>query len=257
MAARIKALNLYQKIILLICAVMVVVFTVLYPITISRVGFLYRDTILMPGESDGITVYTGKIQGEETAFTVSSDKTVRLRHGEKVYGPYTAREDPTAIPEDEDLASHMTGVEVYCGKELIFRGGVVEVPEMLWLYNEDGSVESFGINFSYGTDSGTVYDMDGNVIDPMEPSVSTVLKLMGEPELTHKGTWLGWFGGVVFCIFTVFSILFADEIFRYGMRFQIRNPENAEPSEWEIASRYISWTVIPIMTLALFIMGLQ
>ncbi len=257
MVARLKALNLYQKIMILLCVAMVVVFSVLYPITLSRVGFLYQDTILVPEEVNGGTIYTGKIKGQPATITVSHKKTVKFSCGEKVYGPYTAKEDPTAIPEDEDLAKHMTGVELYCSGELIFRGGAVPFDDGIFLYNEDGSVESFGINFSYGTDSGTVYDGEGNVIDTMEPSVSTVLELMGEPELTHKGAVQAWLGGVAFCIFTIFSILFADEMFRYGLRFQIRNVENAEPAEWEIAGRYISWTLIPIMTLALFIMGLQ
>ena len=45
---RIKALDYRQKWILLILAVMVLVFSVLYPVTMSRVGYSYRDAILVP-----------------------------------------------------------------------------------------------------------------------------------------------------------------------------------------------------------------
>ena len=43
------------------------------------------------------------------------------------------------------------------------------------------------------------------------------------------------------------SILFADELFRWNMAFQIRNADQAEPSDWEIASRYIFWTGMPLL----------
>ena len=52
-------------------------------------------------------------------------------------------------------------------------------------------------------------------------------------------------------------MLFADELFRWNLAFQIRNVDHAEPSEWEIASRYLGWTVLTIMALVLYIMGLQ
>ena len=107
------------------------------------------------------------------------------------------------------------------------------------------------------TNYGTVVDENGNEIDPMEPSVITILNLMGEPELTHKGNWLAWFGAVFICVLNVLSILFADELFRWNLRFQIRNVDHAEPSDFEIAGRYISWTVLIIMALVVFIMGLQ
>lgn len=100
-------------------------------------------------------------------------------------------------------------------------------------------------------------DEYGNVIDPMEPSVSTILKLMGDPALTHKGNWLLWFCGTLFCIVTAISILFADELFRWNLAFQIRNAERAEPSDWAIATRKITWTVGPIIAMVLFIVGLQ
>ncbi len=45
---RIRALTLYQKIVLLILLMMALLFTILYPVTISREGLLYEDTILLP-----------------------------------------------------------------------------------------------------------------------------------------------------------------------------------------------------------------
>lgn len=60
---RIKSLNFYQKSILIVMIVMVLVFSVVYYMAISRVGFEYKDTILVPSQESGSTVYSGKING--------------------------------------------------------------------------------------------------------------------------------------------------------------------------------------------------
>ena len=96
----------------------------------------------------------------------------------------------------------------------------------------------------------------GNEVDPMELSVRTILELTEGPELQHKGVWAAWFGGVFVCAVTAFSILFADELFRWDLSFRVRDVEQAEPSDWEIASRYIGWTVCLILALGIFIKGL-
>lgn len=234
---------------------MALVFAVVYLMTISRVGFEYQDAILVPGQENGSTVYSGKIQGQQARFTVSGDKTVVFQYGDKTYGPYTAKEDPEAIPKDKEMAEYMTGVELRQGEEILFRGGVLETGDSYWLYNEDGTFGGFGV--SYVTSDGIIRDEKGNEIDPMEPSVSAILELINGPKLTHKGAWFAWFGAVFICVLNAGSILFADELFRWNLAFQIRNVDHAEPSDWEIAGRYIGWTVLTIMALALFLTGLR
>ena len=243
--ARVKVLGRYQKILLLLMAVMILAFTIIYPTVTARSGFLYEGTILVPSEEDGCTVYSGKIYGTAAPFTVSANKTVIFQYGNTVYGPYTVKEDPTAIPKDSDLQAQMTGIELRCGGEIVFRGGVVNSGDWRMLYNEDGSFDllrSITATMSDGT---------------MEPSVSTILDLTDGPALTHKGTWLGWFGGVLICVITALTMLFADELFRWNASFLVRNAEEAEPSDWEIAGRYITWTVLPVMAAVIFILGLK
>lgn len=252
---RIKSLNRYQKGVLIIMITMALVFAVVYPMTISRVGFEYKDTILVPSQEKGGTVYSGKIQGQQVHFMVSEDKTIVFQCGDKTYGPYTAKKDPTAIPKDEEIREYMTGVELRQGEDILFRGGILEIGDSYWLYNEDGTIDNFGL--SYVTGDGMERDENGNVIDPIEPSASIILELMNDPELTHKGEWFAWFGAVFICVLNALSILFADELFRWNLAFQIRNVDNAEPSDWEIAGRYIGWTVLAITALVLFIVGLQ
>ena len=62
---KIKSLNRYQKGVLIFMIAMALVFAVIYPMTISQVGFEYKNTILVPSQEDGSTVYSGKIQGKQ------------------------------------------------------------------------------------------------------------------------------------------------------------------------------------------------
>ena len=106
------------------------------------------------------------------------------------------------------------------------------------------------------TGDGIERDENGNPIDRMKPTVSTIYELTNNPELTHKGDGLAWFGAVFICILNAVSILFADELFRWNLAFQIRDAERAEPSDWEIAGRYTGWTIFTFMAFMIFMLGL-
>lgn len=252
---RIKELDTFQKGILLLLVILFAVFTPIYFVVTSREGYEYDGVMLYPSTEDGATVYAGKWDGKEVCFTVAADKTVTFRYGEKAYGPYTVREDPTAVPTGSDLSSlssHMRGVEILEGDRVYFRGGVLKSGGSMLLLEEDG-----GISSMISTSEGIYYDDNGNTVDRMAPSPRTILQLLEGPELTARGDWKAWFYCVIASVLTAVSILYADELFRRNLSWRIQNPENAEPSDWELASRYISWTVLPIMTLIMYIVGLQ
>lgn len=252
---RIKGLTRYQKGVLIFMATMTLVFAVIYSMTISRVGYEYMDTVLISSRENDSTVYTGKIKGQQAQFTVSADKTVVFQYGDKTYGPYIAKVDPTAVPKDEDMAEHMTGVELRKGEEILFRGGIWEEGDYLWLFNEDGTANNMWVSLENGRGIWAVEHR--NTTDPMEPPVYAILDLMDAPKLTHKGNWLAWFGAVFIYVLNALDILFADELFRWRLSFQIRNADRAEPSDWELAVRHIGWAAIGIMTLLIFIIGLK
>lgn len=251
---QINQLNRYQKGLLLFLIAMIVVFYGLYSVTINKVGFAYHDEILVSSVEAGATIYAGKLYGETACFTVSDDKTVVFQYGDTTYGPYTAKEDPTAIPEGSNLASLMTGVEIYKGEDILFRGGVTVFDGDYWLYNQQGGTVNMAVTI---TSNGITTDGNGHEVDPMEPSALTVFKLMNDPELTHKGDWLAWFGGVILCGMAIGFMLFADELFRHKAQYLIRNADQAEPSENEIASRYFLWGLLTLSALGLFVTGLQ
>ena len=248
---RIKELGNYQKFLLILLALMVLGFGALYGITIARVGYDYADTILVPTQEGDTTVYSGEIRGTPAFFTVTENKTVTYRYGDKTYGPYTVKEDKTAIPTN----GRGKGVEVRCNEEIIFRGSTENFGYGMWLTNQDGS--SYGGNIFITSSNGIITDENGNVIDPHEPSVGTVIKLAFGPELTHKGIWGVWFIGLAMCVSSAVSILFADELFQWRMSFRVRDAYEIEPSDWEICSRYIGWTLEPIVILIIFLTGLQ
>jgi hypothetical protein len=248
---RIRELTSYQKFILIILVLLVLGFGVLYGITTSRVGYEYEDSILVPTKEGGNTVYSGEIDGMPVSFTVTADNTVTYQYGLKTYGPYTVIKDETAVPKGRDGK----GVEVRLGDEILFRGSAQKTGYGLWLTNEDGT--SFHGNITISSSNGIITDENGNIIDQMAPSVSTLLELVYGPELTHKGSLWIWFFCVVLCIASAVSILFADELFRWNLSFRVRYAYDAEPSDWEIATRYIGWTLEPILILIIFIVGLQ
>lgn len=253
---RIRNLNLYQKGILILMLVMAIVFAVLYPVTIARVGYEYKDAILVPSQENGNTVYSGKLKGKQASFTVTQEKTVLFRHGDKSYGPYTAKEDPAAIPKDSEMAEYMTGVELREGDEILFRGGVRDMGDFYWIQDEDGTGDNMVV-ITYQDSNGIERDENGNIVDPFEPSVSGILELMNGPKLTHKGVGFAWFVALLICLANAISILFADELFRWHLSLRVWNADNLEPSDWELAGRYFSWTVLSVMALVIFVIGLQ
>lgn len=246
---RIKALNAFQKALLIGMAAMILVFAFVYAKTIARVGYNYRNEILVPEQEGGNTVYSGKFQGKEYVITVTADREMTYRWGEESWGPYTVREDPEAIQTVEDaLLKNMRGIEICRGTRVLFRGGVIRQSDSCVLYREDGSMTS-GIK-TIETDQGQEIHL-GKIVGPAEPNYAAVLDMAFGPALTHKGSWAAFFWGTVICVINALDMLFADELFRWHMHFRIENADKAEPTEWEIATRYIAWLLA--ICLALFV----
>lgn len=255
---RIRSLNLYQKIVLVILIAMTLVFAVLYPVTMRKEGYLYNGAILEPSEKDGNTVYSGKIRGVPSSFTVTPDQTVVFAYGSVTYGPYVLREDPSLVPSENPTGipgTTMTGLELKCNDMVIFRGFEVRGEKTSYLYDENGQ---HVIDIKVEPGSGTkAYDQNGYEIDFNEPSVTDIIGLIRGPELTHKGLGRIWFAGFAVCLLTGISILFANELFRHKMEFVVAEPESAEPSGWEIARRYVGWTVLTAAAFGVYLLGLR
>ena len=244
---RIKSLDRYQKGILIVLAAMIVVFCGVYAYVTSQFGYIYKDTLLKPSQQDGNTVYSGKMDWQDAEITVTADKEITFLLGNKVYGPYTVKEDPTAKPTDHPLS---TGFEIKKGDEILFRGGAYRLTSDLtpWnLYNEDGT--------PYKSKTSGIGQLNNE--DKYAPAFSTLLTLYHGPELTHKGDWRFYALCVFLSIVISAFVIFAEELFRWRLRRQTSDWRFAEPSEWEITSRYISMTLMTALILFLYIKGLQ
>ena len=253
---RIKKLGKYQKAVLLALVVIIAVFTVIYAVTISRVGYLYHETIFVPEKVDGTTIYSANYRGNKCRFIVSDDDSIVFETAGSKYGPYSFREDPTAIPTGSGFADVMKGLEVKYDNKVIFRGGVVKVSDrQYWVYNEDGTLADKSSPLD--GDHEVIVDGNGKVIDRNTLFVCGITDLMLGPELTHLGSWLAWFGNVVYCAIIAASVIYADELFRWNLSFQIKNYDKAEPADWEITGRYFAWAAFTIMAVYLFMLGLK
>ena len=173
----------FRRVLLILMLVEMVAFGIATAVTVGRWGLEYQGKLLYPRREGNVTWYEGKVDGESAAFAVGPEGTVEYRWGEYAYGPYQVVEDPTAVPEE--FQDSGTGVEIRQGDEVIFRG--CRFSDML--FDEDG--EPFWEIRAYGhVSDGTIVAEDGQTVSQEEyhaPGFSTLVQVVLEPELTHKG----------------------------------------------------------------------
>ena len=100
------------------------------------------------------------------------------------------------------------------------------------------------------------YDRYGASADKGEHEIAAILEMAVSPDISTRGMKDLLFMGIFLSFCCVITILFEDQLFRWNLRFQIRDPQNAEPSEWELFSRWLSWIVFTILSIAAYIVGL-
>ena len=253
---KIRSLGTYEKFILILLVLMVLLFSVLYPVTMNKKGFAYHGIILRPTKTEDGTVYSGVVQGTPVSFEVNNDRTVVCRAGEQITGPYSVTEVPDAVPEGDPWEEMMTGVELKCGEELVFRGGMVQRNGEFLLVS-DGEDETGRVIITKDYDPGAVYDFEGNEIDLTKPSPASIIELMYGPKMSNMGSVAGWIGGLFICAITAVIVIFAKDLFRFNVSLRVQNADNAEPSDLTVAGWYVAWTVMPLLALFVFIIGLR
>lgn len=256
MKAHFLDLPVVQRICIVIMALSIPVFLVLYLITGQREGAVYRDGLLFPAVQGDQTVYTGRANGNAASFTVSPGPVVEFRYGGKTYGPYTVTEDPSAVPKSHDFSQASTGVVVTDNGATLFRGGWVKGPPTDLLINADGTWFGAGF-FTFTLSDGRSYDENGNLIDRNEPDVASILTFSYGPELHHRGDWRGFGAGLLIALAGIFSTLFADELFRLHLSWSVRDPYAADPSDWELFGRTVGALAFVLFVLVIQCMGLR
>ena len=143
------------------------------------------------------------------------------------------------------------------GDEVLFRGGY-QPNSALSLYQEDGE-PLWSISVSATMSDGTLIGEDGRVISPEEqhePTLFALVRVALDPELTRQGNILLYLLITVLAVFNMFQICFPGLFFRWSIRWHVRDPELAEPSDFYIAMERVEWVVIAIVCLVLYSMCL-
>ena len=248
-----EEMSWFRRVLLIIMLAEIVGFGIATAVTVDRMGLEYDGGLLYPRTEGDVTWYEGRVDGEDAAFSVTPDGTVEYRWGEYVYGPYQVVEDPTALPEDF-LGGQ--GVEIRQGEEVLFRG--YRFSDML--FDENG--EPFWAIRAYGHASdGTIMVEGGQTISQEEyhaPGFSTLVQVVLEPELTHKGD-VGLYLAVTFlALLNIMQILFPEALFKLSLLGRIRSVDidDAEPSSFYIAMEHIEWVVLAGACLIFYAMAL-
>ena len=248
-----EEMSWFRRVLLIIMLAEIVAFAIATAVTVDRMGLEYDGGLLYPRTEGDVTWYEGRVDGEDAAFSVTPDGTVEYRWGEYVYGPYQVVEDPTALPEDF-LGGQ--GVEIRQGEEVLFRG--YRFSDML--FDENG--EPFWAIRAYGHASdGTIMVEGGQTISQEEyhaPGFSTLVQVVLEPELTHKGD-VGLYLAVTFlALLNIVQILFPEALFKLSLLGRIRSVDidDAEPSSFYIAMEHIEWVVLAGACLIFYAMAL-
>lgn len=231
----VKNLNRFQKAVIVLLAVLAAAYAIAYHTVTDRGGLVYRDAILLP-LPDG-SGWSGKVKGAETAFTFAGDGLYCTVDGHST-GPYILREDLTALPDSDIMWGGAKGIEILCGEQVLFRGGAAVLGDMVWMERADDW-------------SGLIKTAEDET-----PNMEELYRLLTGPQIGRKGDWTAFAAALFISLLLVASILYADELFRFDLWFRIRDVHSAEPSGWEMASRYLSWGLGTVLVWVVYAVGL-
>ena len=247
--AKWSELSRYRRVLLLVMAAEILVFFIANVLAFLRPGLEYQDTLLYPRTEGELQIYQGRVDGETARFTVTPGGEVSYQWGEYTYGPYQISEDPSAVPDGYEGSQ---GIEIRLGDEVLFRG--CYLPSSTFpLIQEDG--ESLWEDSNIYMISGEKIWRNGQEIterEYREPSLSALARVALGTELTRQGNILLYLLITVLAVFNVLQICFPGLFFRRYIRWRVRDPELAEPSDFYIAMERMEWVVIAIVCLVLY-----
>lgn len=240
-----KEMSKGRHVLLIALAGMAVGFALIFLIWGLRSGVWYRDYFLYRTERDGNTLYAGNVQGKDMTFTVTPQGQVTLRVGEQTYGPFTVTEGSTVISGQ----SESRGVTLTEGDKQIFKGEFRKSGENDWLVDEAGEFWTGESPFffrgdpTFGTEEWD--DLPYNLI----------VRLVMEPPIRTRAEFGYYWLGLLVLALTAATVIWEDAIYRFELSFRVRDPEKAEPSDWEMMGRWIGWGLSILMALFLFALG--
>ena len=244
---KIRSLSTFQKGVLTVLAGIVILFTFIYVNIQAEKGIKYRGSFLKQTVSDGNTVYSGTVDAKSVCITVQNDGGITFANSRKKYGPYKVFGGNLSMGSTSEIT-------VLQDDKTVFSGLIQPLEDSFVLFESNGSLhEDMPVIVSGG---GTVTDGHGNVIDTDKPSISDIVTISKGLNITRRGNWGLFIIGTILCILTAIWVIFPDELFTLYLSFSVANPADIEPSGFELASRYISWIVMPILLIIIYCLGL-
>lgn len=230
-----------RRIILLLHPVLFVLTLILFLTRGQQQVVSYGNGYLRYEQRGDAAVYSGRADGHKVKYVVSSGPVVEFWLDGALDSAYTVTEDPSAIPQTEETArfdrDFFTGVEIRKGDEVWFRGAYSPYSSH-WLLDEEGN--DLTVSISFGAEP-----------SKPEPAPGVILRFAQGPETSPRGYGPGLLFGLLLSAICLVSLLFEDQLFRWNLAFRVQDPYRAEPSEWELFSRWVGW--IALTGLALFI----
>ena len=243
-------LSRFRQVLLAVMAVMIVGFAVANGIACSREGLSYQDTLLYPRHDGAVRQYAGRIDGEHAVLTIHPDKTVEYRWGEYAYGPYQVIEDASAAPKD----FWGEGIEIRQGERVLFRGGY-SGNRTFPLYDASGE-PLWNLTFTVTGSSGGSYYVNGELVNErewQEPGLGTIALWAMEPEqLAHRGSFGLYLMVTLIALLNIAQICFPGFFFRMSLRWHVKDPELAEPSDFYVAMEHLEWIIVAVVCLVLY-----
>lgn len=227
-----------RRIILLIHPILFALSLILFLTLGQQQVVSYGNGYLRYEQQGDAAVYSGKADGHKVKYVVSPGSVMEYWLDGALDSTYTVTEDPSAIPQTEETARHdpdfFTGVEIRKGDKVWFRGAYSPYSSY-WLLDEEGHTLTISFSFSPAIE-GTAPES--------APQPGTILRFIHTPETSprHHLDFILW--GLLLSAICLVSLLFEDQLFRWDLYFRVRDPYSAEPSAWELFSRWAGWVIM-------------
>lgn len=247
--------TLYQKIVLVILAAMIVVFGIVTAFNQSRKGILFRDSFLRLEEVTDADCFTGKAEGERVTIlrwygSENGTRTITLRVGERLNDTYTVYlGEPIIQPQGPVSGSappmwdDIQTLRIAKNGEVIYEGGYREESGLFFTTDGEWSGLNIGMTTSVAeADPWKDYTM----------SKSQLVQLVLEPELVDRGDWRLYGLMVFFTLAAMADVAFPYTLFRWRHRRWVKDPE---PTDDYMSVQHLLWVILPVMVLVGYLLA--
>ena len=241
--------TLYQKIMLVILATMIVVFGIVTAFNQSLKGILLEDAFLRKEETTDADCFTGKVNGESVTLirwygSENGVHTVTLRVGKRLHDTYTVYLGAPMIPLSGTVSTLVSAwqevptLRIAKNDTVIFEGGYQESSG--FFYTPAGEWTSEGLDM-------TTYVSGADLWEDYTVSKGFLARLVLKPELVDRGDWRLYALMVCCTLLVMVDVAFPYTIFRWRYRRWVKDPE---PTDNYLSMQRIGWGICLILLLS-------